>query len=186
MHKRFILLLGMLLGSQGPAAAQTLAPQIVLAQGNVAPILTMFRTVSTPLPAASFLLSQDPGKSRAHFSVVFAGAAEGDRNLKPLAPMEVRTLFITQSSLPLVQVWGGRLQLEAFQSTLHMQNVQLGPLGYGGLQGFRPPRQSYLGGPRSVELTGLSLTFHFGRDAWTGRPAHVWQRLTRIIGTVLN
>jgi hypothetical protein len=96
---------------------------------------------------------------------------------------EVKNLILTLSSLPRVQFWGGRLQLDAFQSTLHSQNVQLGPLGYGGMQGFRPLAQGYPGGPRSGHLT---LSFHFGRDARTGRPTQGWQSLSRIVGTVLN
>jgi hypothetical protein len=170
-----------------PVAGQTPAPQIVLAQEHRAQIMTMHRTVSTPLPAASFLLSQDPGKSPAHFSLLFAGAYERDHSLERRPPMEgVKTLLFTQSGLPLVQLWGGRLQLDAFQSTLHMQNVQLGPLGYGVMQGFRPPRQSYPGGPHSVHLSGLSLSFHFGKEA-RARPAiQLWRHMTHIVGAVLN
>ncbi len=187
MYKRFILLLGMFLGSHLPAAGQTPVPQIVLAQDHGAQIMTMLRTVSIPLLTPSFLLSQDPGKFPAHFSLLFAGAYQRDPSLEHFSPMdEVRTLTLTQSSLPLVQLWGGRLQLNAFQSTLQMQNVQLGPLGYGGMQGFRPLRQSYPGGPLSVHLSGLSLSFHFGGDARTGRPPQVWRRLARIVGAVLN
>jgi hypothetical protein len=84
---------------------------------------------------------------------------------------EVKTLTLTQSSLPLVQLWGGRLQLDAFQSTLHKQIVQLGPLG--GMESFRPPRQSYPGGPLSIHLSGLSLSFHFVRDSRTRRPTQL-------------
>ncbi len=187
MHKRLILLLGMFLGSRVPAAAQTSAPQFVAAQEHVAPVMTMLRTVSAPLPTASFRRSQDPGKSPAHFSIPLAGAYERDRSLERLLPVEeVKTLFLTQSSLPLVQLWGGRLQLEAFQSTLQMQKVQFGPLDYGSMQGFRPLRQSDPGGPRSIHLSGLSLSFHFGRDSRTGRPTELWRCLARIVGTVLN
>ncbi len=187
MHKRFILLLGLFLGSHVPAAAQTPAPRIVLAQEHVAPIITMLPTVSTPLLAASFLLSQDPGKPNAHFSFMFAGAYESDYNLEHLSPMdEVKTLTLTQSSLPLFQLWGGRLQLDVFQSTLHIQNVQLNPFDDGGMRGSRLPGQSYPGGPRSGRLSGLNLNFHFGRDARTGHSAQAWRRLSRILGTVLN
>lgn len=187
MSRRFILLLGMFLGSHVPVAGQTPAPQIVLAQERVAPTMTMLRTVSTSLPAPSFLLSQDPGKSPAHFSALFAGAYERDQTLERLLPMEeVKTLFFTQSSLPLVQLWGGRLQLDAFQSTFHIQSVQLGVLGSRGTQSFPSPRQSYPGGPGSVHLSGLSLSFYFGRDPHAGRPTEVWRRLARIVGAVLN
>jgi hypothetical protein len=188
MDKRSIVLLGIFLGSHAPVAAQAPAPQIVLAEGHLAPIITMLRTVSTPLQTASFLLYQDPGKSPAHFSHVFAGAYEGDHRIARLPPMEeVKTLFFTQSSLPIVQLWGGRLQLDAFQSTFHIQNVQLlGPLGFRSTQGFRSARQGYSVGPRSVYFSGLSLSFHFGRDARTGRPIQAWRCLSRIVGNVIG
>ena len=187
MHKRFILLLGVFLGSHVPTAAQTPVPQIALAQEHVAPIITMHPTVSSFFPVASFSLSQDSGKSNAHFNPLFAGAYERDYSLEHLSPMdEVKTLTLTQSSLPLIQFWGGRLQLDAFYSTFHIQNVQLGPFGNGDMRGSRLPRQSYLGGPGSVQLSGLSLSFHLSRDARTGHPAQAWRRLSRIVGTVLN
>jgi hypothetical protein len=187
MYKRFILLLGIFLGSHVPAAGQTPVSQILLARGHGAQIMTIHRTVSSFLLARFSLPSQDPGKSPARFSLLFAGAYERDPSLEHLSPMdEVKTLTLTQSSLPLVQLWGGRLQLDAFQSTLHMQNVQIGPLGYGGMEGFPPSRQSYLGGPLSVRFSGLRLSFHFGQDSRTGRPTQSWRRLSRIVGTVLN
>ncbi len=173
------------MGSHVPAAAQTPAPQIVAAQEHVASVMTMLRMVSIPFPAAFLLRSQGPQKSPAHLSLLFAGAYE--RDLERFPPMkEVKTLILTRSSLPLVQLWGGRLQLEAFQSTLHIQNVQLGPLEYGRRQGFRPPGQSDPRGARSVHLSGLCLSFHFGRDARAGRPPQVWRRMTRFVGSVLN
>jgi hypothetical protein len=187
MHKGFILLLGMVLGSHVSAAAQTSAPLIVLAQEHIAPVMTMLRRVSTPLPAASFVLSQEPRESNAHFSLLFAGAYERDRSLERLPPMvEVKSLIFTLSSLPLVQFWAGRFQLDAFQSTLRLQNVQFGPLGNSGMQDFHRPQQSYPDGPRSVHLPGLSLSFHFGRDSRTRRPTQVWRRMTRLVGAVLN
>jgi hypothetical protein len=167
--------------------AQTPVPQIVAAQERLAPVMTRLRTVSIPFPAASFLRSQGPGESSAHFSLQFSGTFEPDHGLEHLSPMDqVKTLTLTQSSLPLVRLWGGRLQLDAFQSTLHIQNVQLGPSGYGGMEGFCPSRQSYPGGPLSVHFTGLSLSFHFDRDSRAKRPTQLWRRLTRIVGTALN
>jgi hypothetical protein len=75
---------------------------------------------------------------------------------------EVRTLYFTQLTLPLVQLWSGRLQLNAFQNTLHIQNL------------------------RSVQLSGLGVSFHFSRDTRAGRPIRAWRGLSRIVGTVLN
>jgi len=186
MHKRLILLLlGMFLVSYGPTAAQTPAPQIIPAQEWVAQLVTMVRTVPAPFLFPSFPLSQSPGKSTAHFSYLFVGAYKRDQSLANLLPMrEAKTLFLTQSSLPLVQLWGGRLRLDGFKSALNMQNVQLGPSAAGGLLDYRPQRQGYPGGPRSVGLYGVNLSFHFGRDAQIGRPTQIWWCLARIAGHV--
>ena len=187
VYRRFILLLGMFLGSYVPVAGQTPGPQIVLLQEHIAPVMTTLRAVLVPLPAASFLRSQDLGKSPAYFSLPFAGAYERYDELLDLSHMvKVKSLMFTLSSLPLVQIWNGRFQLDAFQSTLRMQNVPLGPSGYGGIVGFRAPRQSYLEGPLSVHFTGLGLSFHFGRDSRTGPPTHPWRRMKQLVGSVLE
>lgn len=183
MEKRFILLLGVLLGSEMPTAAQTRVPQIIRTQERVASIMMTVHAVPAPLLATSFLLSEDPGKSSAHFNYQFAGAYERDQSPGSLLPMHVvRTLFLTQSSLPLLQFWGGRLRLAGFKNTLHLQNVQLGPSGGASLQDFHPARQCYPGGPRSVSFSGLSLSFHFGRDPQIGRPTQIWRSVARIVG----
>jgi hypothetical protein len=184
MHKRLILLvLGMLLGSHLPTAAQTPSPKIVQVQEWVAPIVTMVRTVPAAFLFPSFPLSESPEKSAAHFSYLFVGAYGRDQSLESLSQMrEAKTLFLTQSSLPLVQLWSGRLRLDGFKSDLNMQNMQLGPSGAGGLLDYRPPRLGYPGGPRSVGLYGVNLSFHFGRDAQIGRPAQIWRCLAGIAG----
>jgi hypothetical protein len=189
MYRRFIVLLGMFLGSLAPAAAQTPTPQIVLAQANVATDILMRRTASGPLLTSSFQLFQDPGRSPAHFSHLhlFAGPNEHDQNMERLpAIQQVKTLFFTRSSLSLLQLWSGRLRVDGFTGSLNMLNVQLGPSAAGGLHDFRPPRQGYPGGPRSAELYGLSLSFHFGRDARMGRPPQPWRYASRMVTNVLK
>jgi hypothetical protein len=187
VYRQSILLLGIFLSSYLPVAGQTLARQIVLSQEHIAPVMTTPRTVSIPLPAASFLQYQDPGKSPAHYSLLFPGAYEHDDGLEHLSQMvKVKTLTLTLSSLPLLQFWSGRFQLDAFQSTLRMENMQPGRSGYGGTEGFRAPRQSYLGGPLSVHFTGFSLSFHFGRDSRTRRPTQAWGRMKQFVGGVLQ
>jgi hypothetical protein len=167
MRNRFLLLLGLFL---------------VLAQEHIAPIITMLPTVSTPQPAASLLLSKRE-KSNARFSLMLARAYKRDHSLEHLSPMnEVKTLTLTRSSLPLVQLCRGRLQLDAFHSTLHIRDA----LDNGGMRGSHLPGHSYLGVPPTVNLSGLNLGFHFGRNAQTGDPARSWRRLPRILGTVLN
>ncbi len=187
MYRRFILLLGMFLGTYVPVAGQTLAPQIVLAQEHIAPAMTTLRAVSIPLPTASFPRSQDPGESLAHFGLPFAGAYERNDGLKHLSQMvKVNSLMFTLSSMPLVQFWSGRFQLDAFQNTLRVENMHLGSSRYGGMEGFRGQRQSYLSGPLSVHFTGLSLSFHFGRDSQTRRPTQAWRRMKQFVGGVLE
>jgi hypothetical protein len=194
MYKPFILLVGIFMGSQHSAVAQTPAPRIVLAQEHIAPIISILPTsilltVSTSFhfPLFPFRLFQDPAKTNAHFSSQIAGAYQGDFSLEHLSPMnEVGTLILTQSSLPLVQFWGGRLELDVFQSTLHLQNGQLALVGTGGMRDSRLSGQSHPGGPRSLHLSGLSLNIRLGREARAGHPAHLWQRLTRPIAAVLN
>jgi hypothetical protein len=193
-YKPFTLLLGIFLSSHHSAVAQTPPPRIVLAQEHFAPVMSILPTSILPtvstsfhFPLFSFRLFQDPEKTNAHFSRQIAGAYEGDFSLEHLSPMnEARTLILTQSSLPLVRFWGGRLELEAFQSTLHLQNGQLALVGAGGMRDSRLSGQSYPGGPRSLHLSGLSLNIRFGREAQSGHPAQLWRRLTGIVGALLN
>jgi hypothetical protein len=192
MYKRFIVLLGIFLSNHAPAAAQAPAAQapavqIVLAHAYVAPAITMLRPVSAPLPTASFQLYLNPKKSPAYFDRVFAAAYERDGSIERVPPTEtITTLYFTRTTLPLLQLWSGRLRLDGVIGTLNMQNVQLGPSASGGLWDFRPPRQSYPGGPRTLDLYGVSVSYHFGRAARTGSPPHVWRCLSRFVGSVLD
>ena len=187
MCKRFILLLGVVLGSYLSMSAQTPAPQTIPTQERTVMSMIVIPMAPAPLFAPSFVLPENHGKSAAAFSYLFAWPYERDQGLeglKSLSPMrEVKTLFLTQSTLPLLQLWGGRLRLDGFTSKLHMRNVQLGPSAAGGLLDFRPQR-GYPGGPPSIGLCGVSLSFHFGRDAQLERPAQIWQRLARIHASV--
>jgi hypothetical protein len=100
MRKQFILLLGVFLGSCALTAAQTPASDLVPAQELVASIVT---AAPAPLLTVFLLLPEKPGKSIAHFSYLFKGACEYERDqsldgLESLSPMhEVKTLFLTQS-----------------------------------------------------------------------------------------
>ena len=179
IHKWLIMLLGMFMGSQA-AAGQIPAPGIVPAQKTVAPAITAFRAELTPL-APSFLPSQDRENTLAYSSLRFPGPVERDLGLERLSPViKIKTLILTQVSLPLVQLWDGKLELDAFQSTLRIQNVQFGALGYGGIS-----QQNFPGGSRSVHFSGLSLNFHFGRVERTRRPTQAWRCVPRIVAALL-
>jgi hypothetical protein len=185
MHKRFILVLVPFLGNLVPVAAQTPASQIVPRQDRIAPLVAVVSTAPPRSLAASFLPPNNPEKPASHSIYRFARAYAREPSLEDfvgsLSPMhEVKTLILTQSLLPLVQLWGGRLRLDGFASTLHLQSVQFGPSAAGGL---RLPQQNYAAGPRSMDLYGVSLSFHLGRDAKIGRPTQIWQWLARTVDT---
>ena len=174
------------MGSQA-AAGQISALQFDPAQKPVAPVITVFRAESKTLLAPSFLLSQDRGNTLAHISLRFSGFEERDQVVERLLPViKVRTLILTQVSLPLVELWNGKLELGAFQSTLRTQNVQLGALGYAAMRDFPPPQQNFPGGLRAIHLSGLSLSFHFGRAEGTRRPTQAWRCVPRIVAALLN
>ena len=182
IHKRSVLLLGMLLGAPMLTVAQS-APELAAVLERVSPKIPISPTIPMRFDVSSFSVSQSAAQYNA--SSLSTDSYAPAQSLSALSPMiEVKTLFLTQSTLPLVQLWGGRLQLDGFTSRVHMQNVQLGPSGGGGLLDFRPPRQWYPGGPRSIGLCGVSLSFHFGRDAQIDRPTQIWQRLARIHAAV--
>jgi hypothetical protein len=187
MHKWFILLFGVFLGTCVQTLAQTPGAQNAHSEERAVPIAIIVQTVPTALLVVPFPPFESPVKSALHLNYVFArtydrDSLEGLERLVRLSPVrEVKTLFLRQSILPLVQVWGGRLRLDGFTSTLDTQNVKLGPSAGGGLLDYRPRRESYPGGPRSVGLCGINLTFHFGRDAQIGRPTQIWETLARII-----
>jgi hypothetical protein len=185
MHKRFILLLGMFMGSQA-VAGQISVLRIAPAQKPVAPVIVVFRREPMTLLAPSFLLSHERENAFAHTSLRFSGFEERDQMLERLLPViKVKTLILTQVSLPLVELWNGRLELDAFQSTLRIQNMQLGPLGYAAPADFLLPQQNFPGGLRAIHLSGLRLTFHFGRVEGTRRPTRAWRCVRPIVAALL-
>ena len=166
------------------------APTTTSATTTTTATTKTFRMVSTPFLSASFLVYQAPDKSTPQFIFLSGAAYEHDPGLESLAslsPMhEVRTTFLTLSSLPLAQLWSGRLRLDGFTSTIHMREVELGPSVASGLEDFRRPRQSDPSGLRSFDVYGVSLSLHFGRGARTAHPVQGWRTLSRLAGSVLQ
>lgn len=166
--KRFILLLGVVLSSYVPAAAQRPSHQIAVVYEVPAP------TITIPLRTLPARLFQGPTRSSAHFTLPIAEAYGRDHRLESTFPIEnMKTMFVTESRVSVAQIWGGRLQLNCFASTLHMGNIVLGPSV--SVEGFRLP------GTRSVDLYGISLRFPFGAGADSGRSVHIWRDLSRIV-----
>src|SRR5713226_6183978 len=111
MQRQLILVVGVLLSSCLPAEAQTLTTQDFLPQARPEPTMAVFRAQpSHPLPTVlrSVQLSTKPV---AHLSVLQFTAYSPDRSLESLSPVESnKTLFVSQSLLPVIQFWSGRLQ----------------------------------------------------------------------------
>jgi hypothetical protein len=209
MKRRLTLLLSMFLGSYLSTAAQIPAARIVAERDRTTPAMAMVQAAPAPLiaeslpvpgnpgifaarllparvPAVSFPAHKNPANSAVHFGYVLTGPYKIDQGVDGLKNQfqyeEVDTLFLAQSSLPLAQLWGGRVRFEGFASKLNTQNVQFGPSGAGGMQDFRPSRPRELGAPPSVNSYGVSMTFHFGPNAQAGRPAQIWQTVARMFG----
>jgi len=108
-----------------------------------------------------------------------------DRSLESrLSIEEIRTPFLTESHLPVVHFWNGRSQVEGFDSTAKIQNVQLGPSRFGliSLRDFRPSSHDQEGVANSVGSDGISLRFSFGRDVQTRKRTPIWRCAASIIG----
>jgi hypothetical protein len=177
MHNQLILVVAVVLSSCLPGEAQTLATQAFLARASPETATMSVRASPTHLPLNFSLASRLPRTAVAQFTDIPADQRDSSLESR-LQIEEVKTLFVTESRLPVVQFWRGSLQLDGFDSSLHMQNIQLGPSGSGGL----PPSHDQAGVSSSVGLDGISLGFRFGRDAQTKRPPQTWRCLAWIIG----
>lgn len=155
MQKWLILWLWLLLGGCLAAAAQAPAAQLLLAQEPSAPLLMFVRVAPAQLPPAS-VAPAPQGKALVGLTAVLALSKSPDQGLvKRLLSIEVvKTMFATESRVPIAQLPGGRLQLDGFTSTYHMKNLLLGPSGLGH-PGIRAPR--------SARVYGIRLSFRLGR-----------------------
>jgi len=113
------------MGSQA-AAGQRSAPRSVPAQIPVAPVVTVFRAESKALLPPSFLLSQDWENTFAHTSLRYPETYERDDVLARLSPViKLKTLILTQVSLPLVRLWDGKLELAPFRVRCALRTCSL-------------------------------------------------------------
>ncbi len=167
MRKRFILTLGMLLGTYLPATAQTLSTQLGFTQERPAPMI-LLAAAPTQWLLASFLPVRPLAERPARLTALLAAAYNRDSSPERLSSVEVvKTPFVRQVRATVVQLCGGRLELGGFTSTSRMENVLLGFSASGGLAGFGVSGQGHPGAtvPHGNRSYGISLTLHLGRDA---------------------
>ena len=144
--------------------------RMILARERVAPATIQHRAFSATLFTAPSLEYRATANTAGHVNWTYAGTNAPSQTINSLIAMEnVRTVFFTESRFPLVQFYSGRLHLDAFQNTLHLQSVQPGPSAL-----------------RSIHFSGLSLGLHVGHIDATDHSAHAWRRLSQIVGTALN
>ena len=181
MRHQLILVIGLVMGSCLPGEAQTQAKHTIPGERPSGPMMLFFRP-SPPndsSPTASFAIDLPP-KSLGRFTRISTATYEPEPSLESRFSIVVdQTPFITESSMSVAQLWGGRLQLEGFGSTPGTQYVQFGPSGIA--QDFRSPSHDQADVNRSVDLYGLNLRFDFGKTL-TGRPPQMWRCLGWFVG----
>jgi hypothetical protein len=177
MQHQLILVVGLLLSSCLPGEAQTLATRVFVARVRPKVTTTPVRVSLTHFPPRDSLTAGQPRKPVAQ-PIVFVMSAPDRRPESQLLQEVVRTPLLTESRMAVIQFWRGRLQLDRFESTLHMQDVQLGPSGFGGL----PPMHDQASLASSANLKGISLVFRFGRNAQVTSQPQAWRCLGLIRG----
>jgi len=177
----------MCLGSGSPGAAQKAAPPMVEVAGNVTPVLTMLASAPAPAPVEFALRYRDSRQSPKRLKYLLGGTYKSDPSIESILPIAtMKSLILASSSLPLMRFFGGKVELDAFQSTSRIPYVQLGPVGNAGARDFHLPQQSYPGELRALHLSGISLNFHFGGNWRSGTSMQTWRYLPKLLSAVLN
>ncbi len=170
-RKRLVFALGLTLGLNGRAGAQGAQHRIEFVQSR--PSSTIISSPHHALPLASSVLFIQR-QSDFHCGYTFLNTANYQlRNADSLFSFhETKTLFATESRLPVAQIWGARLEVNVFAVTLYTRNVMLGPLA----PVLQRPMQL-----RSVDLYGIGVSVPLGRDArWEGSKS-LWRSLSQIL-----
>ena len=187
IYKYLLLFASLFLGSQALEAAQAVASPIGEAEGDVAPIAAMLPTASPVGPVGFMLRYRDSQKPPNHLNYLLGGTYKSDASMDSILPIvTVKSLIFASSSLPLVQFFGGKVELDAFQGTSRIAYAQLGPVGNAGARDFHLPQQSYPGESRALHFSGISLNFRFGGNWRNGAPLRTWRCLPRILSALLN
>jgi hypothetical protein len=179
---KVILLIGTVLSSISPISAQTATPAPpvqhrpqTMIKRYQDPGTYSLRTVSSP----GMLVQSQLGRV-SHFAIGSSGSSAYKLD-RLLGSENSDTVFASQWRLPLIEFCRGHLQVSAFQTTLHMDNVMFGP-DRGVLRSVGLPRLNRTSQSQSVDLSGFSLGFRFGRD-W--RTEHlIASRLPHIVHNI--
>jgi hypothetical protein len=173
-RRRLVLvLLGLTLSFSARAGGQNPEHRIALRQSPASPTLVSPPGHALPL-TSSVLLIQRQGQFHDGYSFRIT-ANYRLQDADSLFPFhETKTLFATESRVPVAQIWGARLQVNFFAVTLYTRNVMLGPLASN--EALPRPRQL-----RSVDLYGIGVSVPLGRDARWEDSKRLWASLSRIV-----
>jgi hypothetical protein len=181
MQKRLLLTLGLLLSSSLPAGAQAHSAQLSHMQKHAAQT-TLVSTATIHLSENSFVPAPSLEQPPSRFAALLSAVHNRDTSLGLQSTVEVvKTPFVRQVRVTIVQFWGGRLRLDGFESTLRTRNFLLGLSESGGDPAFRVPHAG-AAAPRAARLYGVSVMFRPGHGPRAQAPTEGWRRLACIAG----
>jgi hypothetical protein len=172
MKYQLILATVLLLTTCAPAKTQTLTTTVFLVPPRVEPATSWVRTSRSRFSKNVSRTTQLPSEPAPRLTAPAIPAYLPDRNSEGGSLVDhVSTPFLTESRLAVAEFWKGRLQINGFESTRHMQNEQFGPPGYITL----PPSHDQAGLANSGGSDGISLVLSFGRHARSTSQPEAWR-----------
>jgi len=180
MRYKLILVTALLLGSCLPAAAQTLTAHPLIVPAHVEPTKLLVWTPPTHILANFSRTNSLPSKPAPRVTEIVIPPYLPEHWLDTGVEVgleqgslteNMRTPFLNESRLAVAGFWKGRLQIEGFDSTRHMQNEQFGPPGYISL----PPSHDQASLANSGGRDGISLVLTFGRHGPATSQPEAWR-----------
>ena len=168
-----VLAVGLILGFHGSAGAQSTEHRIAFFQSPPSPMIAIFPGHALQLASFVPLIQHRVDFHDGYgFRITANYRAQNPDSLSPF--QETKTLFATESRVPVAQIWGARLQVNFFVATLYTRNIMLGPLASN--EAFRRTRQL-----RSVDLFGIGVSVPLGRGARGEGSRSLWRTVSRIV-----
>jgi hypothetical protein len=165
--KRVLIVLGLAFASTSLAHGQGIEHRVASSQ-SITSTVTVTATPQSPIrdAASSVLLAQDfSDHDLAHDDHNFAGSS---------LFQTTKTPFMTQSSLPVSQTRGGRLEVNFFMMSTNNKDVLRGPLTLS-------QSTQELAQPSFSDQYGISLGFHLGRDAGSSGSKGLRRDVSRVL-----
>lgn len=168
-----VLVVGLILGFHGSAGAQSTEHRIAFFQSPPSPMIVFSPRHALQLASSVPLIQHQVDFHDGYgFRITANYRPQDSDSLSPL--QETNTSFATESRVPVAQIWGARLQVNFFVTTLYTRNIMFGPLASN--EAFRRTRQL-----RSVDLYGMGVSVPLGRGARVEGSRSLWRTVSRIV-----